>query len=222
MIPTLEERVAELERRVNRMEPHVSRTIPLGPLAQTEEEIQDRTKKFSEIVKKAMENIRKNAVPVDRSNQQLVSGKPVPADRSHEELKPNGQQKDYVVLSPEERAKGFVRPVRNKYKHVGTPKPEYPLRDLTPEEQARWKNVGYVKFEDYGDLASPARGRFYTQEQMDKIGNGCGTVTTMGTAMAETYARAPKFYGGTFCCGCNRHLPVNEFVWAGIEERVGS
>lgn len=33
---------------------------------------------------------------------QLVSGGPVPADRSHTELKPNGQQRDYVVLSADE------------------------------------------------------------------------------------------------------------------------
>ena len=33
------------------------------------------------------------------------------------EIKENGQQVDYLVLCPEERAKGFVRPVRQKYKH---------------------------------------------------------------------------------------------------------
>ena len=34
----------------------------------------------------------------------------------HRNLKPNGQQQDYVVLAEEERAKGFVRPVRRTYK----------------------------------------------------------------------------------------------------------
>lgn len=29
-----------------------------------------------------------------------------------------GQQQDYVVLAEEERAKGFVRPVRRLYKHL--------------------------------------------------------------------------------------------------------
>jgi hypothetical protein len=33
------------------------------------------------------------------------------------ELKENGQYKDYWVLSPEERAKGYVRPVRYSYVH---------------------------------------------------------------------------------------------------------
>lgn len=39
----------------------------------------------------------------------------------HRRLKPNGQQEGYVVLTEEERAKGFVRPVRpvrRSYKHL--------------------------------------------------------------------------------------------------------
>lgn len=45
----------------------------------------------------------------------LTDGSPVTDD--HRELKENGQQKGYVVLSEEERRKGFVRPVRNSYVH---------------------------------------------------------------------------------------------------------
>lgn len=51
---------------------------------------------------------------------------------------------------------------------------------------------------------------------------GCGTRTMMGKALSETYARNPKFYGATFCVGCNKHLPVNEFVWDGTPDEVGS
>ena len=83
-----------------------------------------------------------------------------------------GQQQDYVVLAEEERAKGFVRPVRRSYRHLA-----------------------------------------------------CGTVTTMGLTLAETYARDPQFYSGTFCCGCRAHFPVGEegeFVWDGTDERVGT
>jgi len=41
----------------------------------------------------------------------------------------------------------------------------------------------------------------------------CGGITTMGDAIAETYARDPKYYGSTFCCDCGKHFLVKEFVW---------
>jgi len=98
----------------------------------------------------------------------LTDGSPVTGD--HREINADtGQQKAYVVLSDDERAKGFVRPVRDTYTH--------------------------------------------------KV---CGADTTMGKAIAETYARDPYFYNGTFCCNCKKHLPLNEFVWKGTEEQVGS
>lgn len=99
--------------------------------------------------------------PVDASQRVLMDGSPVTPD--HLELKPNGQQKGYVVLSEAERARGFVRPVRRTYVH-----------------------------------------------------EKCGVATTMSQALAETYARKPDFYSGTFCCGCGAHFPVGEsgqFVW---------
>ena len=74
--------------------------------------------------------------------------------------KPGPQAEVYLVLSEEERAKGFVRPVRKTYTH-------------------------------------------------DK----CGALTGMGLALAETYARDPKFYGATYCCACRAHFPVAEFKW---------
>lgn len=107
----------------------------------------------------------------ERPQTTLTDGSPVTPD--HREINPiTGQQKGYVVLSAEERAKGFVRPVRRTYRH-------------------------------------------------DK----CGGVTTMGHALAETYARQPDFYSGTFCAICGAHYPVGEdgeFVWDGTTERVGT
>jgi hypothetical protein len=101
----------------------------------------------------------------------LTDGSPVTPD--HREINPRtGQQMAYVVLSEEERAKGFRRPVRRSYIH-----------------------------------------------------EKCGTKTTMGLALAETYAADPHFYSGTFCCGCGSHFPVGkdgEFVWDGTDEKVGA
>jgi len=121
----------------------------------------------------------------------------------------SGQYGAYWVLNEEERKKGFVRPVRRSYFHVGL-KHKNPLRDLTAEEHERYDKYGYVKFEAYpgGD---PVTGRFWTQEQLDNI--GCGALTTMRQDIAETYARDPKFYGSTFCISCKKHLPVEEFEW---------
>lgn len=103
------------------------------------------------------------------SDRQLTDGSPVPEDDSHKELRPDGQQKGYIVLTPAERAKGFVQPVRNEYVH-----------------------------------------------------NACGAVTHMGNALAETYARDPWFYSGTFCCECGVHFPVEEFRWKGTDESLSS
>jgi hypothetical protein len=122
-----------------------------------------------------------NVPPTDWSARALTTGKPVTDD--HRELDPvTGQQKGYVVLTPVERARGFVRPVRDTYVHVG---------------------------------------RLTGADQKQRSG-GCGTETRMGLAIAETYAREPKFYSGTFCCFCRKHLPFDEFVWKGTDEQVGS
>ena len=50
----------------------------------------------------------------------------------------------------------------------------------------------------------------------------CGTVTTMGRALSETYARDPSFYGATFCVRCDAHFPVAQFTWTADGEIVGS
>src|SRR5262245_18589132 len=105
-----------------------------------------------------------------------TSGEPVEKVRA-EQTEATGQHKSYVVLCPDERAKGFVRPYRDSYKHVGR------LEKII--------NTG-----DYGN----------DKDFEHRVG-GCGTITTMGRALSETYARDPSFYGATFCCGCNKHLP---------------
>lgn len=128
---------------------------------------------------------------------------------------PGPQNAAYLVLSDKERAKGWVRPLRLSYRHTGAPGPRYPLRNLTGEELERYADAGYAKYEEY-PADEAALGRFWTQPQLDAIGKGCGTVTTMNQAIAETYARIPWFYGATFCVGCGMHLPVGrqgEFTW---------
>lgn len=157
------------------------------------------------------------------------------SDRNDPELKetrPDGQMKKYFVLSAEERAKGFIRPVRHSYVHVGIKGPQFPLQDLTDEQKGWWWKDGkpgpedFAKFEPYPPgHKGKALGRYWNQLQLDNVGKGCGVRTVMHQDIAETYARDPFQYGRTYCCGCGTHFPVGEdgeFVWDGTEERVGT
>lgn len=132
---------------------------------------------------------------------------------------PDGMQRNYLVLPDEERAKGFVRPVREKYVHVGIAGPKNAMVDIQPGM------VGHGDFAklELGDDGQPDR--YWTADELAKVDKGCGAVTRMNRAIAETYARNPSYYGATYCVGCGTHLPVGakgEFVWDGTNERVGT
>jgi len=138
--------------------------------------------------------------------------------------KPVPQAEVYLVLSEEERAKGFVRPLRMSYTHIGPAGPKYPLRDLTPEEHEHYDKYDYIKYEEYpSSTESSVIGSFWTQARLDAVGKGgCGVSTRMGLALCETYARKPDYYGSTYCVGCSMHLPVAEFVWDEDKAVVGT
>ncbi len=106
----------------------------------------------------------------DRKGQMLctTNGKPVDEVRAGQ-TNETGQHDGYIVLCPDERAKGFVRPYRDSYRHLP-----------------------------------------------------CGSVTTMGRSLSETYARDPTFYTATFCVRCQMHRPLSEFVWTADGQPVGS
>lgn len=74
-------------------------------------------------------------------------------------IRPDGMQGCYLILSEEERSKGFVRPVRQSYVHIK-----------------------------------------------------CGGSTRMALEIAETYARNPKFYGGTYCGRCGTHFNLINYT----------
>lgn len=135
---------------------------------------------------------------------------------------PIDQHEVYLVLSAEEIAKGYTRPLRRSYIHAGPAGPEHPLRDLTEDEKAVYADYKYVKYEAYKEDGSAVVGRFWTQAQLDGAGKGCGVETKMGLALCETYARDPKFYGATYCAHCRMHKRVDEFRWTEDGKVVGS
>jgi hypothetical protein len=120
--------------------------------------------------KETIEELKAGIWPVDRTNRALVGGKPETPD--HRQINPaTGLQKAYVVLSEAERARGFVRPVRDAYRHLT-----------------------------------------------------CQAITVMNREIAETYARDPYFYSGTFCSTCRKHFPVGEhgeFTWYEMDGSEG-
>lgn len=79
------------------------------------------------------------------------------------------------------------------------------------------QNEAYLVLSD----AERAKG-FVRPVRRSYIHTACGAVTTMSEAIAETYARQPHFYGSTYCVACRMHLPVDEFLWDGTIEKVGS
>lgn len=173
----------------------------------------------------------------NRNNISLTTD---PNDPRLKDTSSEGQNEVYLVLSEEERSKGFVRPVRNSYVHLGKKVDkidkgieiislEEALADHTDHAKEYYtEENGYAACLRYNDPDSPITGKFIKKEEYDAIMSdkehvgGCGATTTMGQALAETYSRNPKFYGSTFCVKCGTHLPVNEFVWAGTDEVVGS
>lgn len=153
-----------------------------------------------------------------------TNGKPVDEVRAGQ-TNATGQHDGYIVLCAEERAKGFIRPYRDAYKHVGR---SICGKMIHTDPDGRLGGPRPVCDQSFGH-AGPCDGAYRVVSQYEhaeierthRIG-GCRTVTTMGRSLSETYARDPKFYGATFCCSCNRHLPVDEFVWTSDGETVGS
>lgn len=92
---------------------------------------------------------------------------------------------------------------------------------VTPDHREINPTTGQQK--GYVVLSEAERSKgFVRPVRTSYVHRKCGTLTTMSRALAETYARDPKFYSGTFCVGCREHFPVAEFVWAGSNEELGS
>lgn len=89
-------------------------------------------------------------------------------------------------------------------------------REIEPESG---QQKGYI-------VLTPAeRAKGFTRPYRDAYRHlKCGKITTMSRDIAETYARDPGFYSGTFCTTCRAHFPVGEngeFTWYEMDGREG-
>lgn len=125
---------------------------------------------------------------------------------------PGPQNEVYLVLSPTEREKGFVRPLRRSYVHVGEKFCGKPHQSERHGELFCTDKPGHE-----GECTVYTDAAHFAARQ-----KGCGTVTTMGLALCETYARNPAFYSSTYCAGCQMHKAVAEFTWSEDGAVVGS
>lgn len=65
---------------------------------------------------------------------------------------------------------------------------------------------------DSGEFVQPVRDSY--------VHDDCEKTTTMGTKLAESFARDPGQYGKTFCAGCGDYFPLDEFTWKGTDIRL--
>lgn len=159
-----------------------------------------------------------------------ASGKPPKTAKSisapTDEKLPDGQLKDHWILSDEERAKGFVRPVRTSYIHIGKEICAKVLPNVSGAE-VLLGGLREVCVMEPGHKGECIQFRKMTQyehavAEESHILGGCGRITTMGQKIAETYAAEPEFYGSTFCANCHGYFPVGkfgEFKW--VDEKTG-
>jgi hypothetical protein len=185
----------------------------------------ESTKRMVDSVKAALE--QKHEHETDPEGRQIctTSGEAPSTVRELQQADGNtGQHKSYIVLCEEERQKGFVRPYRDSYQHVGIKVcgrrvrldlPGVFVCGMTPEHEGACATTSHLE-----GVFTEADAVAVAQSHVLKA--GCGAVTTMGRALSETYARDPKFYGSTFCVSCNKHFPVREFIWTTDGTEVGS
>lgn len=135
-----------------------------------------------------------------------------PSPKQDEELEANRER---IVKQIVESAKQTVKPVDRSCRTLldGSP---------VPEDYGHTKLRADGMQENYVVLCDAERAKGFVRPVRREYKHIiCGSVTTMGRALAETYARDPGFYSGTFCCNCHDHFPLDQFCWLD-GEKLGS
>lgn len=115
-VTALREEVVRLRAELAALREQVGTTgIRLGPQPETEQVKRERMSRMTEAITGL--KLTGPPPPVDRTATCTTSGEPPEKVRA-EQTERTGQHKAYIVLCDDERAKGFTRPYRDRYRHT--------------------------------------------------------------------------------------------------------
>jgi hypothetical protein len=113
-------------------------------------------------------------------------------------------------------------PEKNGSAIIAAPKEKCPMTAIDVAKEMAHRVAELNRLLESLDEAGRERATWWKVEKavlQAWVDSGCRNVTSMGGAIAETYACDPKFYRATFCASCRAHLPVEEFVWVDDQGR---
>lgn len=152
---------------------------------------------------------------------------------NHPDLKPDENGVGHIVFSPKqafrlsallhkkacEADEELAEKIRREAQSIPVNRSDRVLvsGDPVPEDGSHVIKKENGQQQDYVVLSEAERSKGFVRPYRDAYRHlKCGHITTMSRPIAETYARDPGFYSGTFCLHCSDHFPVGEngeFRW---------
>ena len=149
---------------------------------------------------------------------------------NHPDLQPDDNGVGHIVFSVEQ-ARNLANLLQSKAADALVERGDLKTtftnhsRRLWSEDECRiMLNASLAKLID-DVLTADERGKGFVRPYRDAYRHlKCGKITTMSRSIAETYARDPFFYSGTFCTTCGFHFPIGEdgeFTWYEMDGTTG-
>ena len=146
------------------------------------------------------------------------------------------EQDEIVVNQARQFARNLIKHAEESERSAANKREQERLKNIPPVDRTkRCTTSGNPETDDHRELLPNGQQKDYIVLCHTERAKGfvrpvrrtyrhkpCNSTTTMGLALAETYARDPTFYSGTFCCNCAAHFPLDQFVWEGTNEILGS
>jgi hypothetical protein len=160
---------------------------------------------------------------------------------NHPDLQPDENGVGHIVFSPEQARhlafllqrkadsaeEEIIEKRRQEAEKIPVDRSAQILTDglPVPEDRSHTKLRADGQQEGYVALNPQERSKGFVRPYRDAYRHlKCGKITKMSQSIAETYARDPGFYNGTFCTTCGAHFPIGEegeFVWYEMNGTTG-